>query len=230
MNYDIRIASPCKAEWNGMRGDNRLRYCAECHLNVYDFSSMSKAEIDDLLDNREGRICGRFYQRSDGTVLTQNCPVGLRRAFRNASRLAASFLSAAFALSPVLAATTPQQKQNAPLTQIKPMPSPLVLLVLDASGATIANAKVALINESTAVVTSGDTDEQGELHLSGLPHGKYKVVISALAFRTYTGEGVSLPAKNPPKYMLDVAVMGEIVVIDHRNPVQKFFSHLRRSL
>ena len=230
MKYDIRIASPCRTNWNLMQGDDRLRFCAECHLSVYNFSSMSEAEIDDLLDNHEGRICGRFYQRADGMVLTQNCPVGPHRAYRNASHVAAALLSAVLALAPAIAAAVPQQKQNAPLTQIKAIPSPLVLLVLDASGSMIRKAKVALTNESSGAVVSGDTDDQGELHLSGLPHGKYRVVISAPGFRTLTMDGVSLPAKNPPKYALDVALMGEIVIVDRRNPVQKFFSHLRRAL
>lgn len=125
MKYDIRIASPCQANWNRMRGDDRLRYCPECRLNVYNFSGMSEAEIDDVLDNQAGRICARLYERADGTMLTQNCPLGLRRAFRNASRLAASFLSAVFAVGPALASAIPQQQQNAPLTQIKPIPLPV---------------------------------------------------------------------------------------------------------
>jgi hypothetical protein len=214
-----------------MMGDHRIRHCAECQLNVFNFSALSEAEIEDLLQNSEGRICARFYQRADGTMLTRNCPIGLSRAFRNASRLAASFLSAVFALGPAIAAAVPQLKQNAPLTQIKPMPQPMILLVLDASGAVVPNAKVSLTNESSGVETCGNTNDAGELRLAGLVHGKYKVVITSLGFRTYTAEGISLPAKTPPQYTLEIgAFMGEVVVVDHSNPVQKFFSHLRRFL
>ena len=33
-----------------------------------------------MVQATQGRLCVRFYRRADGTVLTQDCPVGLRRA------------------------------------------------------------------------------------------------------------------------------------------------------
>jgi hypothetical protein len=80
MQREIRIASPRSADWNRMTGDERIRYCPECKLNVYNFSEMSDAEIERILARRDGRLCARFYRRSDGTMLTRNCPVGFRAA------------------------------------------------------------------------------------------------------------------------------------------------------
>ncbi len=72
---DIRIASPCPAEWSKMTGDDRVRHCAECHLNVYNLSAMTEREVKNLLAANQGqRLCTRFYRRADGTVLTQDCP------------------------------------------------------------------------------------------------------------------------------------------------------------
>ena len=34
---DIRIASPCPADWDKMVGDERVRHCSECNFNVYNF-------------------------------------------------------------------------------------------------------------------------------------------------------------------------------------------------
>jgi hypothetical protein len=73
---NLKIASPCSADWNEMVGDNRKRFCGDCKLNVYNLSGMSKIEAENLLTNAEGRVCVRFYQRADGTVLTEDCPVG----------------------------------------------------------------------------------------------------------------------------------------------------------
>jgi hypothetical protein len=42
----------------------------------------------------EGRLCVRFYRRRDGTILTNNCPVGLRALKRRASKVASATLSA----------------------------------------------------------------------------------------------------------------------------------------
>lgn len=32
---NIKIASPCSANWDEMVGSERQRYCGECKLNVY---------------------------------------------------------------------------------------------------------------------------------------------------------------------------------------------------
>jgi hypothetical protein len=75
----LRVASPCKEDWSKMVGDDRVRFCAGCKLNVYNLSSMTDAEVKELVGKREGRVCARFYQRADGTVLTRDCPTGVRR-------------------------------------------------------------------------------------------------------------------------------------------------------
>ena len=53
---NVRIASPCPANWQGMVGDDRVRHCGECNLNVYNFSAMTRPEVEALLRKREGRV------------------------------------------------------------------------------------------------------------------------------------------------------------------------------
>jgi len=76
----IKIAAPCSADWDQMFsfGDKRVRFCSQCNLNVYNLSDMSRQEAEALINKTEGRLCVRFYRRADGSILTQNCPVGLR--------------------------------------------------------------------------------------------------------------------------------------------------------
>lgn len=76
----VRIASPCPASWTRMRGDDQVRFCEQCQRNVYNLSAMTRPEAERLILEKEGRLCARYYQRADGTLLTQDCPVGLRRA------------------------------------------------------------------------------------------------------------------------------------------------------
>jgi hypothetical protein len=85
----VRIASPCKASWENMEGDDKARFCLTCHKNVYNLSAMSRAEAEALIREKEGSLCIRFYQRSDCTMLTANCPVGLRFVQRPFKWLAA---------------------------------------------------------------------------------------------------------------------------------------------
>jgi hypothetical protein len=77
----IRIASPCNAAWEEMDGDQRSRFCKQCELNVHNISDMSREEAESFLMEATGRVCVRMYRRADGTILTQDCPVGVR-AFR----------------------------------------------------------------------------------------------------------------------------------------------------
>ena len=75
---NMSIASPCSAKWSEMKGDNKVRHCGLCGLNVYNLSALRRPDAEKLVGEREGRLCVRFYLRSDGTVLTADCPVGLR--------------------------------------------------------------------------------------------------------------------------------------------------------
>lgn len=74
----IEVANPCRADWNRMKGDGRTRFCATCVKNVYNLSGISRSEAEELVRASEGKLCVRFYLRADGTIITDDCPVGLR--------------------------------------------------------------------------------------------------------------------------------------------------------
>jgi len=76
---DVRIASPCKASWRKMKGDDRVRNCAKCSLNVYNISEMTREEAAELITRSEGRLCIRLWRRRDGTVITKDCPTEFKR-------------------------------------------------------------------------------------------------------------------------------------------------------
>ncbi|MDB4931192.1 MAG: hypothetical protein JWM10_3676 [Myxococcaceae bacterium] len=101
---DIRIASPCHARWDEMSGDEQARFCGSCKKNVYNLSSMTREAAEALVRGKEGDLCVRFYRRADGTVLTADCSVGVRRkrvqlvaAAGAVTALAAGAVAAAFA-------------------------------------------------------------------------------------------------------------------------------------
>jgi hypothetical protein len=72
----IQIASPCAARWQDMEGDGRVRRCGQCRLDVYNLSEMTREEAERVIATGAERLCVRLYRRADGTVLTQDCPVG----------------------------------------------------------------------------------------------------------------------------------------------------------
>ena len=78
----VQIASPCEMPWEQMRGNERVRWCAQCGLSVYNLSDMTRTKAEELILRTEGRLCARFYRRDDGTTITKDCPVGVWKAAR----------------------------------------------------------------------------------------------------------------------------------------------------
>jgi hypothetical protein len=74
---NIRVATPCRADWNEMTGDERVRHCAHCDKDVFNLSSMTRDEAEALVRAKAGNLCARYYQRQDGTILLADCAVGI---------------------------------------------------------------------------------------------------------------------------------------------------------
>jgi len=107
---DVRVAAPCAVGWDTMTGDERVRRCGECKLDVYNLSGMTREEAEELIASRIGRLCVRFYRRSDGTILTADCPVGSTR--RQRRRLVAATAAGGLAVgAAALWGTTPEPEQ-----------------------------------------------------------------------------------------------------------------------
>jgi hypothetical protein len=97
----LRVSSPCPKSWRELRGNNRVRYCDECRLNVYNVADLSHAEIKELIRRSSGRVCVRLFLRGDRTATTRDCPKDrhrelLRKTFLTASVLALVVFTALF--------------------------------------------------------------------------------------------------------------------------------------
>jgi hypothetical protein len=133
----VQVAAPCTARWEDMRGNDQVRYCALCSKNVYNLSALSRDEAEAFVREREGSVCIRLYRRADGTTITSDCPVGVRRRQRRrvaagavaAGALAASALSGAFTGTspsthcPIPSPGTPEMGALGPVP-LHPTPSP----------------------------------------------------------------------------------------------------------
>lgn len=96
-----------------MAGDERVRFCSLCGKNVYNLSAMSREAATQLIQEREDQLCALLYRRSDGTLLTADCPVGVK-AF--ASRVSRRAIAALAGLLLVLGGRflTPELKERVP--------------------------------------------------------------------------------------------------------------------
>jgi hypothetical protein len=64
--------APCTAPWQAMVGDEPVRHCMSCDLNVYNFAEMTRFEVNELLAQPNNRVCARLHRRPDGTLLTRD--------------------------------------------------------------------------------------------------------------------------------------------------------------
>lgn len=132
----IRIASPCKASWDAMAGDDKTRHCGQCDKDVHDLSAMTRAEAEALVNGGQaGRMCVKMWVRQDGTVLTADCPVGLARVRRSLRRVGALLGALLGSVAGLLGCTPPAEVMGAPAprTQVptdpgEPEPAPRELM------------------------------------------------------------------------------------------------------
>lgn len=104
----IRIASPCRAEWDQMtltseegwgleQGPNRgaVRFCGTCRKAVYDLSAMTAAEAVATVQRQEETFCIRLFRRPDGTVIHRDCLRGVTRVAKRLARTGVMLLCVA---------------------------------------------------------------------------------------------------------------------------------------
>ena len=115
---NVKVASPCPTDWDRMIGDERVRFCGQCQLNVFNLSAMTREQAESVIAGAEGRLCVRFYRRKDGSILTQDCPVGLRAIRQRASRIRRAVLSALFGFLAGIGGTAGLNRIGALLTDI----------------------------------------------------------------------------------------------------------------
>jgi hypothetical protein len=183
---NLQIASPCPADWNKMVGDERVRYCSECNLNVYNLSAMTERQVQELIAGSRGnRLCAHLYRRADGTVLTQDCPWSFRVLTRKISRLAAAVLAAIMGVTVAMARNKPRPATcECSLTQQKD--SGIKLMVIDQQGAVIPKAEITVEGKSIQVPIAGVTGPSGEWIEPKLTAGRYKVTVKAQGFSTFS--------------------------------------------
>ena len=93
---NVRVASPCKSDWDQMIGTEQVRFCGQCNLNVYNLSGMTRDQAESVIAANEGRLCVRFYRRNDGSIITSDCPVGLRAVRERVSSWTKAIAAAVF--------------------------------------------------------------------------------------------------------------------------------------
>jgi len=198
---NLRIAVPCPASWEGMAGGERVRHCTLCSLNVYNVAEMTRDEVRELLVRTEGRVCARLYRRADGTVLTRDCPKGLRAVRQRASRAASALIAALLSL-PSLAfggntCDKPRLTMHGSKVKLKieraATAQPAVFTgFIRYAGTPLPGVNVSVRNEATQRVAAAVTDVHGAFTIGALSDGIYRVEVTLSGFIPATMEHLEI--------------------------------------
>jgi hypothetical protein len=211
---NLRVASPCTVRWGSMSGNDQVRHCDECNLNVYDISKMTRREAEAFIATTEGRIGGRIYRRADGTVLTRDCPVGRRALRRRASRVAGAAFAAVISLCTAAIGQRSSKSEarcdsrtkseghvgsdsQLSITRTKTgqegeTKSVVSGSVVDPKEVVIPRCVVTIVNERTKEPVVTRTNEKGHFHFEALEPGSYTLIVEYPGFRKFLNEHIEV--------------------------------------
>lgn len=206
----INVAKPCSELWEDMKGDHRMRKCSSCRLNVHNLSAMNASEIEALLKSPHVGTCIRLYRRADGTLITKDCPKGLR-AYR---KRAARFVATAFASILSLASFSYAQRAENPRTSDRSSASivrqdtdlKVEGTVTDPSGAVVPGAQITVYpRNSREPVGDVKSDSEGNYSFKVQKAGLFRLEVRAAGFKTAIVENVRIKASTdkPVNVLLD---------------------------
>jgi len=229
----LYVASPCSADWDAMPGNDQIRFCNQCQLSVYNLSAMTRKQAEELIAKTEGRLCTKLYRRADGTIITSDCPVGLRAVKRRVSRAASATLSAilGFITNQTVAWADDGHKNCSHYTtkitrlQADEKTSLISGTVDDELKAVIVKAQITLVNKETKREYKTETDGAGEYRVSSLQAGTYNITISFLGFTAFKKENLKINAGEALRLnvTLLVGIMGGAAFLpDRKDKTTKF--------
>jgi hypothetical protein len=225
---NVTIPSPCSADWNSMIGNDQVRFCEHCNLDVHNLSLMTRNQAQRLVARANGRLCVRYHYDSAGQPLT--LPVRqklhrqkLHRIARRVSQVAAGAFTATLSITSAVA----QQSENPQSASLNPpnatqtnarwrLGSSIAGTITDQNGAVIPGATISLWSEQSRGALYASTDFSGQFKIDSLDSGPYRLRIEAPGFAADENVAVYLAPNSEARTdrTLRVATIEETVEIE----------------
>lgn len=205
--------------WEQMTGDDRARFCSLCNLQVYNIAELTRKQAVALITETEGRLCGRIYRRRDGTVITKDCPVGLRAIRRRVARVAGAVFATVVAMSSAVFGQKPSKdescKQQVSVSRknSEPADAPLMGTILDPNGAVVSGAKIKITERSYRKSVQATSNDEGNFQVAKLPAGLYDLVVELPGFKKLEVTKLNVASKETVTLTLILTVNSESVVV-----------------
>jgi hypothetical protein len=220
---NLTIPSPCTADWDSMIGNDQVRFCEHCSLDVHNLSQMTRSQAERLIARSNGRLCVRYHRSSTGQPLTLPVAQKLHRIRRRVSRLAAGAFTATLSVTSAVA----QQSTSSRLFSLQPAAeaqanaglvgeSSVGGIIKDQNGAVIAGATISVWNENTKGALYASTDFNGQFKIDSLLAGPYKIRVEAPGFAAAENIDVYLQSSGEVRVdrTLSIAAIEETVNIE----------------
>jgi hypothetical protein len=183
-----------------MSGDEKKRFCSDCDKFVYDFSQMTRRQVEAIVSIHRGRMCARITRRPDGSLATLEAPPVHPIVARRASPVVNATLAA------ILGLGVPANALNVDVSAAQlivhsgadgksartPFGGGEAVVggtVVDPQGSVIPNAVVKLISDAGAELET-KTSGEGEFRFAQVPFGPYIMLVEAQGFYTHVNSNV----------------------------------------
>jgi len=218
----LQVVSPCSTDWDRMSGDEKKRFCSGCNKFVYDFSQMTRRQVEAIVSINRGRMCARITRRPDGSLLTMETPPAHPVIARRASPVVNATLAAILVLNApanalnvdvsaaqlIVRSDADSDGARAPYSGGEAMVGGTVF---DLKGAVIPSAVVKLISDAGAELET-KTSSEGEFTFARVPYGAYIMLIEAQGFYTHVNSNVIVDTPYDTRFEVSMKTKQEIVI------------------
>ena len=220
----LQVVSPCREGWDKMTGDEKKRFCAQCNKFVYDFSQMTRRQIEAVVSIHQGQLCAMITRRPDGSILMLETPPLLPESTMLTTRRTSPIVNATIAA--ILGISVPATAQSTIIsnmrfvaesktdrggekTQVGDAVAPVSGIVLDPKGEAIRGAMVKLIS-SEGEERKMKTSANGEFSFPQVPYGSYLLMTEAPGFYTNVNSGVVVDTPHELRFELTLSAKQEL--------------------
>ncbi|MGH9870919.1 MAG: ankyrin repeat domain-containing protein [Pyrinomonadaceae bacterium] len=196
---NLTVPSPCPADWNSMRGNDQVRFCEHCSLDVHNLSVMTRSQAERLVARSNGRLCIRYLRDPAGQPLTMPVAQKLHRISRRVSKIAAGAFTATLSVTSAVAQSSTSYQSGNPNPPRATQPiarwalgSSIVGTIKDQNGAVIPGATISVANDEMNLALYASTNVTGQFRIDGLKAGSYKLRIEAPGFAADVSDGLYL--------------------------------------
>lgn len=191
LSEQLKIETPCTANWDQMIGNEWVRFCEHCQLMVNDLTPLTPKRVRRLIANSKGRLCVRYRLSPEGAPLLKAAPQQLHQIRTRVSKIAAGAFTTMLSISSATSQPTIQTLHQHPIA-LKRSNSALAPVVFGASikgtvtdpaGAVVPGANLKLGMNEQPDLYGATTNGEGAFSFEGLEPGAYKLSIEAPGFK-----------------------------------------------